>query len=172
MTKYSLETKLAAVNAYINSSDSFKVTAQKHNVSTTRLKNWVAKYREHGVAAFEKSYTNYSIEFKMDVLDFIAETGASVEQATSLFNIGAPTTVFKWKSLLETHGINALQSKAKGRSSMKKESKNQSGKETDKTLQSENERLRAENAYLKKLQALIQEKKKLRIKIKHKSLMN
>ncbi|WP_461200776.1 hypothetical protein [Anoxybacillus sp. TBDG-1] len=32
MTKYSLETKLAAVSAYLEGVDSFKVTAQKYNV--------------------------------------------------------------------------------------------------------------------------------------------
>jgi transposase len=38
MTKYSLETKWAAVQAYLNGVESFKTTAQKHNVSITMLK--------------------------------------------------------------------------------------------------------------------------------------
>ncbi|BDG48676.1 MULTISPECIES: helix-turn-helix domain-containing protein [Parageobacillus] len=71
MTKYSLETKLAAVRAYLEGGDSFQVTAQKHNVSVSMLKKWVMKYREHGSEAFQKMYTNYSMEFKMDVINYM-----------------------------------------------------------------------------------------------------
>jgi transposase len=39
MTKYNLETKLAAVRVYLEGVDSFKVTAQKYNVSVSMLKN-------------------------------------------------------------------------------------------------------------------------------------
>ncbi|RAK18456.1 helix-turn-helix protein [Anoxybacillus vitaminiphilus] len=57
MTKYSLETKLAAVKAYLEGVDSFKVTAQEYNVSVSMLKKWVTKYREHGSEAFQEMYT-------------------------------------------------------------------------------------------------------------------
>jgi transposase len=85
----------------------------------------VAKFRVNGLAAFQKTYTNYSVEFKMDVLNYINETGASIEEATLAYNIPASTTVGNWKDLFETHGIDALQPKAKGRQSMKKEPKKQ-----------------------------------------------
>ncbi|WP_142348213.1 transposase [Bacillus toyonensis] len=44
MTKYSLETKLAAVHAYLDGVESFQVTAQKHNVNIVMLKKWIAKF--------------------------------------------------------------------------------------------------------------------------------
>ncbi|MFJ7728448.1 transposase [Neobacillus sp. NPDC097160] len=54
MTKYSLETKLAAVNAYLDGIESFKDIAHKHNVNMTMLKKWVllkgmspVQYRTH-----------------------------------------------------------------------------------------------------------------------------
>ncbi|WP_419182812.1 transposase, partial [Metabacillus fastidiosus] len=53
MTKYSLETKLTAVHAYLNGTESFKMTAQNQNVNMTMLKKWVAKFREYGLAAFQ-----------------------------------------------------------------------------------------------------------------------
>jgi transposase-like protein len=90
MTKYSLETKLAAVRAYLEGVDSFKVTAQKYNVSVSMLKKWVTKYREHGSEAFQKMYTNYSMEFKMDVINYMNETGASIEETSARFNIPYP----------------------------------------------------------------------------------
>jgi transposase len=171
MTKYSLEIKLAAVNAYLDGVESFKDTAKKYNVNMTMLKKWVAKFRAHGLAAFQKqkTYTNYSVEFKMDVLNYINEMGASIEETTLAFNIPASTTVENWKYLFETQGIDALQPKAKGRPFMKKESKkNQPIEGLEEALRAENERLRMENAYLKKLQALIQEKEKSQKKTKRK----
>ncbi len=74
-----------------------------------------------------------------------------------------------WKHLFETQGIDALQPKKKGRPSMKKASKkNQPIEGLEEALRAEIERLRMENAYLKKLNALVQEKEKLQNKTKHK----
>jgi transposase-like protein len=169
MSKYSLETKLAAVKAYLNGVESFKETAEKHNVNMTMLKKWVAKFRAHGLAAFQKKYTNYSVEFKMDVLNYIKNMGASIEEATTKFNIASSSTVWQWYQLLETKGIDALHPKGKGRPSMKKETKvNQPVKGSEEALRAENEQLRMENAYLKKLHALIQEKEKSQKKTKRK----
>ena len=169
MTKYSLETKLEAVYAYLDGIESIRDTAQKYNVSKTMLNRWVTKFREHGLTAFQETYTNYSVEFKMDVLNYINEMGASIEEATSVFNIPTSSTVRNWKYLLETQGIDALQPTAKGRPTMKKESKkNQPAEGSEEALRAENERLRMENAYLKKLHALIQEKEKSQKKTKRK----
>ena len=97
------------------------------------------------------------------------ETGVSTEEASAVYNIPSPSTVWKWRHLVETQGIDALKSKKKGRPSMKKESQNnQPAEGTKEALRAENERLRMEVAYLKKLHALIQEKEKLQHKTKRK----
>jgi transposase len=169
MTKYSLETKLEAVYDYLDSTESIRDIAQKYNVSKSLLNIWVTKFRQHGLAAFQKTYTNYSVEFKMDVLNYINDMGASIEEATSVFNIPTSSTVWKWKHLFDMKGIDALQPTAKGRPSMKKEpKKNQPAEGTEEALRTEIERLRMENAYLKKLQALIQEKARSQNKTKRK----
>jgi transposase len=161
MTKYSLETKLAAVHAYLEDLESFKVIAQKHGVSTTMLKKWVAKYREHGENAFQPRYTIYSVEFKMDVIKYIDEVGASFEEAARVFNIPDSGTVWNWNHMFETQGIDALKPKPKGRLSMKKEKKQpQLVEGSQEALLAEIEYLRMENAYLKKLNGLVQEERK------------
>ena len=77
--------------------------------------------------------------------------------------------MWNWKHLFETQGIDALQPKKKGRPSMKKETKkNQPVEGSEEALQAEIERLRMENAYLKKLNALVQEKEKSQNKTKRK----
>jgi transposase len=169
MGKYLLETKIAAVHAYLDNVGSYKDIALEYNVDPTMLVVWVALFREHGLAGFEESYTNYSIEFKMDVLNYMYETGASTREASAVFNIPSPSTVWKWQNIYETQGIDALLPKKKGRLSMKKEpKKNLPIKGSDEELIAENERLRMENAYLKKLHALIQEKEKSQYKKKRK----
>lgn len=114
MTKYSTEIKLKAIQGYLEGIETFKEIAQKYKVSTTSLKEWVARFREHGLATFQ-TYTNYSIEFKMDVLTYMKETGASTTKAASIFNIPSSSTVWNWQYLWETKGIDALGSKKKGR---------------------------------------------------------
>ncbi|MNR58568.1 hypothetical protein D3C85_1795990 [compost metagenome] len=56
----------------------------------------------------------------------------------------------------------------KGRPSLKKENKQSVPEGSPEALQAEIERLRMENAYLKKLNALVQSKEKLRSKTKRK----
>lgn len=85
-------------------------------------------------------------------------------ETAAIFNIAAPSTILVWKKKLESKGLDALQSKKKGRPSMKKENKNQlKSTPTEgsvEVLQEEIERLHMENAYLKKLNALVQNKEK------------
>jgi transposase len=109
------------------------------------------------------------MEFKMDVLTYMNETGASTEKAAAIFNIPSSSTVWNWKHALEIQGMDALRPKKKGRPSMeKKAKKRKSAKSPEETLRMENEKLRMEIAYLKKLHALIQEKEKLANRTKRK----
>lgn len=128
------------------------------------------KFQDKGSADFdEKQYTNYSVEFKMDVINYINDTGASIEEAASKFSVGSSSTVRNWLYSFETQGIDALQPKVKERQFMKRAPKNnQAARDSEESLRDENERLRMENAYLKKLHALIQEKEKSQKKTKHK----
>lgn len=169
MTKYSIEAQLRAVHSYLEGKDSFVITAQKHNVNKSMLKRWVNKFREHGLSAFQETYTNYSVEFKLDVLNYMFNTGASTEEASAIFNIPSSSTVWNWLHLFETRGFDALQPKKKGRPSLKKENKDtQPVKVLEDALRAENEKLRMENAYLKKLHALIREKESSQKKTKRK----
>jgi transposase len=169
MSKYTFELKLQAVLAYLDGKDSFQTVANRFNVSLTPLKNWVAHYRENGVEGLLSNYTNYDIHFKMDVLNYMNEFGASLTQTAAVYNISTPSTILQWKRQIEEMGPDALLSKKKGRPSMKKETKKPQPVEgSQEALLAENERLRMEIAYLKKLQALIQEKEKSQNRTKRK----
>ncbi|MGJ7913843.1 helix-turn-helix domain-containing protein, partial [Neobacillus sp. LXY-1] len=127
-----------------------------------------------GIEAFQKNYTNYSLEYKIGVLNYMNETGTSSYDAAAIFNISSPGLIRNWRSKFEQGGISALEQKKKGRPSMKNESKkNKSIKPspaegTVEALQAKIERLEMENAYLKKLNALVQMQEKLQTKLKRK----
>lgn len=157
MTKYSLELKLKAVLAYLEGVDSYRAVANQFNTSLTPLKHWVAHYKEHGIEGLMSTYTNYDISFKMDVLNYMNDFGVSSTHAAAVYNIASPSTINKWLKQLEENGVDALETNKKGRPSMKKETKKKPVEGSLEALQAENERLRAENAYLKKLRALVQE---------------
>ena len=169
MTKYSFELKLQAVLAYLEGSESLQTVANRFHVSLSPLKSWVAHYRKHGTEGLLSTYTNYDIHFKMDVIKYMNDTGASYLEAATTFGVPSARTVWQWKYLVDTQGIDALQLKEKGRPTMnKKPQKTQPVQGSEEALRAENERLRMENAYLKKLHALIQEKEKLQNKTKRK----
>lgn len=168
MAKYSLEIKLKAVQAYLDGVESYKTIAQRYQVGEMDVVKWVSLYQEHGYQALQKRYTNHSVEFKMDVLNFINETGASIRRAAAVFNIPSPQTVRTWQHLYETQGIDALKPKKKGRPSLKEKMKKKQELSVEETLRAENEHLRAENAYLKKLNALVQDRAKSANKTKPK----
>ena len=42
--------------------------------------NWAKQYEYNGVEAFIKRYTNYSAQFKLDVLNYMIEHGTSIHE--------------------------------------------------------------------------------------------
>ncbi|GEC82776.1 transposase [Lysinibacillus sphaericus] len=108
----------------------------------------------------------------MDVLNFMIEKGTSLNETAAIFKIPAPSTISAWRKQYETQGLDALQSKKKGRPSMKKESNKQSKqapvKVSTEALEARIKQLEMENEYLKKLNALVQNKEKSPNRTKHK----
>ena len=92
------------------------------------------------------------------------ENGTSLNETAAIFGIASQSAIRQWRKQFESKGFDALQSKKKGRPSMKKETNTQL-KQTPiegspEALQAEINRLRMENEYLKKLNALVQAKEK------------
>jgi transposase len=86
----------------------------------------------------------------------------SLNEAAAKFKIPDPSTIFVWRKAFEAGGMDALLPKKKGRAAMtKKRKKIKQTDQTNESLIQEVERLRMENAYLKKLNALVQEQEKL-----------
>lgn len=164
MAKLSAEEKIAAVQRYVNGKESSRTVAADIGVSHRYLLTWVKLYEHNGVEGFVRRYTNYTKAFKLDVLNYMAEHGTSFNETAAIFNIAAASSIQNWKKQRETQGEDALQSKKKGHPSMKKESAKQPKKTpvegSTEALQARIKQLEMENDYLKKLNALVQNKDK------------
>jgi transposase len=172
MAKFTADEKIHIVLRYLNGNESYREIGKEIGIRGTVILNWVNQYKQNGVEAFLKQYTNYTQRFKLDVLNFMVENGTSLFETAAIFNIPAPSTISVWKKQLETQGIDALQSKKKGRPFMKKESNKQSkqilAEGSIEALEARIKQLEMENEYLKKLNALVQNKEKSLNETKHK----
>lgn len=101
----------------------------------------------------------------MKVLASIREGKYSIKESAVKFNIAAESSIINWQRDYEKSGILGLENKPRGRPKMMNDYKRKKRK-SDKPLTREeellleNERLRAEIAVLKKLDALILARKK------------
>lgn len=172
MAKFTAEDKLQAVNQYLNGSESSHEIAKSLGTDHNAILKWVKQYEYNGAEAFVKQYTNYTAQFKLDVLNYMIEQGTSLIETAALFNIAAPSTILTWRKQLELQGVDALQSKKKGRPSMKNKSTQPSkqvlAEGSKEALEARIKQLEMENEYLKKLNALVQNKEKSPKKTKHK----
>lgn len=84
------------------------------------------------------------------MIEYILETGASIDEATVQFNIPSCSTLWNWWNLFETKGADALKMKKRERQVMKKEPKliQHTEESTEESL-AQNELLRMEVVYLK-----------------------
>jgi len=174
MAKFTSEEKIQSVLRYKHGKESIKEIAKDIGVHHSVFSVWVRLYEHQGESAFIKSYTSHSSQFKMDVLNYMNEMGTSSVETAAVFNVSSPATIRKWQVLFEQGGIDALESKKKGCPSMKKETKKTGLKKpvlvegTVEELQEKIKHLEMENAYLKKLNALVQMQEKLQTKSKRK----
>ena len=162
MAKMSAEQKLAAVERYLTSRESSRAVAAEFGISHRYLLTLTNQYQKNGVEAFVRRCTNYTKAFKLDVLNYMTEHGTSLNETAAIFKIAGASSVRNWKKQFEALGEDALQPKKKGHQSMKKQgtiqSKNVLVEGSTEALQARIQQLEMENAYLKKLNALVQAK--------------
>lgn len=115
MSKFSLDEKLKAIHRYQNGAEGIRSIAKSLGINYELLRMWIRQYEYHGVKAFEKSYTAHSMNYKLDVLNYMNDNGTSPNEAAVIFNISSPGVIREWRSLFNEHGIDALKPRKKGR---------------------------------------------------------
>lgn len=159
MTKFTSENKMNAAIHYQDGSESIKDIAKSLRTNHEVVRICIKQFKYHGIRAFEKDYTTYFVQYKLGVLNYMFENGTSPNETAVIFNISSSGLIRKWRIQLRQKGVDALKSKKKGRQSMTKDNQKSIKKQTQteesvEALQAELERLRMENAYLKKFNEL------------------
>jgi len=163
MSKYSKQFKLKVVKEFLKSGGQ-KQIAHLFEISHSQVRDWVLAYQAHGHSGLNPSYQHHSTRFKAQVLEYMAQHQISARPAAAHFGIGSMSSILQWQKLYNEGGITALEPKPKGRPSMSKRSEiaallaKPSEQLTHEELLRKAQYLEVENAYLKKLEALAQQK--------------
>ncbi|MCA0174074.1 helix-turn-helix domain-containing protein [Bacillus sp. RAR_GA_16] len=161
MAKYSDDFKLKVVMEYLQGSLGYTLLAKKYGMpDKSPIMGWVRAYQAFGKEGLRRKRSRqvFPVQFKLNVLHFMKQTGASHRETAIAFKMNNPSLIANWSRTLQKEGIGGLHEKAKGRPSMSKNHKNKSSKSEkeltrEEQLERENELLRLENSYLKKLKA-------------------
>lgn len=160
--KYSAELKLQAVQDYLEGGLSQYQIIDKYKIaSRTQLANWIKKYNGHsnsltanlgGARAMTKGRVTTWQE-RIDIVLYCLANGQDYTKAASHFHVSYQQ-VYSWVKKYEANGEEALRD-GRGRTKAPEElTEADRHKLAIQKLEYENTRLRAENAFLKKLEEL------------------
>ena len=136
--------------------------SKKWNISDSLIRKWLDHYRSSGAKGLlPKRYISYAKELKLNVIKAYKDKGLSLRDCCLQYNIPTQSTILLWIRKYEEVGLDGL-SEQKGRPATMKKEKPSAKKNVPLTrleeLEKENLYLKAENDFLKKLDALTREK--------------
>lgn len=176
MAKYTSEFKLKVVQYYLSGKyGGYNIVAKHFKIpSISPIKIWVEKFQNYGEKGLLKNNIKYDGNFKLSVIEYMHNNHLSLTQTCIKFNLGNPNIIDKWERIYYEEGPQALfeERRGKRKNMNSKPSKKKLCKEVEEDLIAENQRLRMENAYLKKLRALVQERVQRENPTKHKPSAN
>ena len=103
----------------------------------------------------------YTPEFKQRVVEAVVKEGLGYKEAARIYEIDGHDRIQSWERIYLTEGPEGFAIERRGRSSKGRPPK-QLPKKIEEDLLAEVQRLRAENEYLKNLQALVLEDERRR----------
>ena len=134
---------------------------RQYGISSSLLGYLWSRYQSEGATGLLKKHNikaNYAL--KLQVIRDIEENHLTLAEASLKYNV-CSTQIFKWRNIARTHGYDALAiTRPKGRPPKNDMGRPRKKKPEEMTelerLRYENECLRAENALLKKVKALVE----------------
>ena len=159
--KYSKEFKLECIRKYKNGEYIEDPPGVSHKNFHDQVLRWTMVYDSLGEAGLEHGKPALDIDQRLELIRRV-ENGESYNSAAYSAGIGEDLLI-KWHRIYMEKGIDGLKSLKRGRKPMEnKKADSVKKKDSDKTreeLLEELQYVRAENEYLKKLSALVQERK-------------
>ncbi|MFV0479889.1 MAG: hypothetical protein ACK5LZ_04900 [Anaerorhabdus sp.] len=157
MTQYDIEYK-KKVLAYLDK-NGISAACRKFGHSKSVIYRW--KRKEKTVGFVRKKNKTYTLNEKLDILNYYWKNGTT--ETESKYDINN-SVIFKLERLFKEYGTEALSYDGRGRRPNSLGSKKDIN--TDKDLLEENQMLKMENEYLKKLDTLVQEREERELKKK------
>ncbi|MFB6469612.1 IS3 family transposase [Cytobacillus sp. Hz8] len=165
MTKYTSDIKLNIIQGYNPKVISQKEYAKHIGIPRAQFQYWLKLYEFHGEDGLKSPYTNCSVSFKLDVLNYMVQSGASLMDTAALFKISSYTMVYDWQKKMEVGGVEALEPSQKGRPFMKEKStklpKQAPAEGSVEALEARIKQLEMENEYFKKVECLSSKQRKI-----------
>ncbi|WP_331661990.1 transposase [Lachnoclostridium sp.] len=83
---------------YLDGLGSYDYLSTKYNIGSKTLKQWVAKYRFYGIAAFatKSGNTSYSSDFKTICVEAVLSGEGSVDDIVAKHNISSREVLRRW----------------------------------------------------------------------------
>ncbi|HYH05398.1 MAG TPA: helix-turn-helix domain-containing protein [Bacillota bacterium] len=160
--RYSAELKFQAVQDYLSGKYSQYQIIDKYKIaSRTQLRRWIIKYNSHSSFKSQKPEgaltmtTGRSTDWKerIDIVLYCLSQNHDYQKTSEKFQVSYQQ-VYQWVKKYEDGGEHALKDGRGRKKALQELSETDRQKLAMKKLEYENERLRAENALLKKLQEL------------------
>ena len=152
--KYSDVLKLKVVEEYQGGFLGIRPLAKKYGISKSVVARWIRINEKLGTEGLrsKKHNKSYSVQFKLDVLSYMKRTGSSEMDTALHFGLTDSSTIARWKKAFLEGKVEGL-NKHKGSPPMSKKKKTEQKTAYEQELERENELLRLEVEYLKKLRA-------------------
>lgn len=159
--RYTKDVKTAAVLDYLSGSYSLNEVVRKYEISSrSLLKQWIRNYNDHRELKEMKRMNSSMIkgrsttlEERLDIVMYCIQNGENYRQASERFHVSYQQ-VYQWVQKFEKEGEDGLKDKRGKRKAEPELTPEEKAQRGMKRLEQENERLRAEIAFLKKLEEL------------------
>jgi transposase len=166
MTKYSHEFRMKIIKE-IESGKSIKGTAKEYCIPKRVIRSWWIHYCESGTTGLIGVNHKYSAEFKLHAIEYRRANELSYLHAAAQLGIPHDSTLYSWEKKYLEYGVEALQETKKGRlPKVPKQPPPKKPLTQEEQLKERIQQLEMENAYLKKLNALVAEREKSKKKTK------
>ncbi len=114
MAKFTPEEKLQIALRYINGHESSYEIAKSIGTEHATVLKWVKQYQYNGPGIFVKQYTNYTEQFKLNVLNFMIENGTSLNETAFIFGISSHSTILNGKGNLKKMDLMPFNQRKRG----------------------------------------------------------
>lgn len=166
---YSLKQKKKVIRLVLIEKSSLLSAARAIGSDQKTVRRWLGLYKQYGEAGLKPRRGNYPGKFRVKVIRHMLKYNLSLSHTTIHFGIPGEGTVSRWLKTYGEKGESGLMvDLVRRKKFMMPKSKIKKGSESLEerlvSVESENEYLRTEIAFLKKLEALIQEENAVKIK--------